>query len=135
MKDALIELEPVLTELHATTGIIQHLASTAAEVAEVEWSKLAGDLYRCSEKIDELWDRARDERHATDAAHKAALAAVRAEKEAPGSKADVERAAALWALLSGLTEVAIRQCTNAGFPPRHEPQKEDAPIGFADSTS
>ena len=91
------------------------MASTAAEVAEVEWSKLAGDLYRCSEKIDELWDRARDERNATDAAHKAALAAVRAEKAAPGSKDDLKKAEGLWALLRSLTEVVGRECAVAGY--------------------
>ena len=60
----------------------------------------------------------RGSRQAIKEAHQAALAAARAEKAAPGSKEDLERAEALWTLLRGLVGVASEQCTNAGYPPR-----------------
>jgi hypothetical protein len=119
MNDALIKIEPVILDLESTIGIMTHVASGEVEiVSQEEWLKLANDLHKGVAEIKELWKSVWDEAKAEKVAHKAALAAARAEKAAPGSKEEAERAEALWTLLRSLVGVASEQCTNAGYPPR-----------------
>ena len=130
---ALNEAELILRDLAATVATVRHLACNHPEEAPVEaWGKLAVDLDTSAEKLEELFDRAMDERTALVQAHKNEVAAVEDRKAAPGSKEDREQAAALWRMLRSMIEVAGRQCGVAGYPMRPERLEEDAPIGFVD---
>ena len=117
---ALLDLGDLVADMDDTVRILMHLADSRDVqcVSANEWGKLGRDLHDGLRKIKELADANSEERRAIEEAHKAALAAARAEKAAPGSKDDVERAEALWTLLRGLVGVASEQCTNAGYPPR-----------------
>jgi hypothetical protein len=82
-----------------------------------QWGKLGRELNVGLQNIREVATAAVEERLTTQEAHEAALAAARAEKEAPGSSADLKRAEALWTLAGGLATVADDYCTRAGYPP------------------
>jgi hypothetical protein len=135
MCNALMDIEPVVLDLESTIRIMTHLAAGDVEtVSQDDWYKLANDLRRGVREITRLWTAALEEQKAKAEEHKAALAAVKAEKEAPGSKADLERADALWIMLRSLVGYAREQCTRAGYPPRPLPTmaelgfREDGPI-------
>jgi hypothetical protein len=65
------------------------------------------------DRINERWRSAWDERCALDKAHKAALAAVKAEKAAPGSADDMENARAYWSMLHVIASQATAACQKA----------------------
>jgi hypothetical protein len=115
---ALLDLGDLVADMDDTVRILMHLADSRAHVSANEWGKLGRDLHDGLCKIKELAAADVEESQAIKEAHKAALAAARAEKAAPGSKEDGERAEALWTLLRSLVGVASEQCTNAGYPPR-----------------
>jgi hypothetical protein len=75
-----------------------------------------------TKQIEKLWNAAWDQRNAeiiaSEGEHAAALAAVRAEKAAPGSAETMGKAAAMWTALRGITEVTAAYCVEAGYPPR-----------------
>ena len=79
-------------------------------------------------KIQELLDAAWEEQKAEAEKQEAALAAARAEKAAPGSKIELERADAIWTLLRGAVAAASEWCTEAVYPP---PRPAPA-VGFSE---
>jgi hypothetical protein len=120
------DLEPVICDLRATVEILGHLITANSahdnEVNDDAFRKVESDLMDYSKRIEELWHLAWDKRNAemiaAEAEHAAALAAVRAEKAAPGSAETVGRADAVWTMLRGLTAVMAEHCVEAGYPPR-----------------
>jgi hypothetical protein len=117
---ALLDLGDLVADMDGTVRILMHLADSrdVQSISANEWGRLGRDLHDGLCKIKELAAADVEERRAWEEAHKAALAAARAEKAVPGSKEDIERANALWTLLRSLVGVASEQCTNAGYPPR-----------------
>jgi hypothetical protein len=110
------DLEPVVHDLRATVGILHHLIHSPSQVEKDEWGKVAEDLLALTERLDAVWIKAWKQHLAERRAHEAALAALEAEKAAPGSAEERERVEALWALLRSAVTVAAGQCHEAGFP-------------------
>jgi hypothetical protein len=118
------ELETEIGGMRASIEIFAHLISASHDsvVSAEAWHKLQTDLALRGERIEELWNLAWDRRNAEIKAlkteHEASLAAVRAEKAAPGSVETVKNAEAMWSLLWSFTQVATDRCAEAGYPPR-----------------
>jgi hypothetical protein len=91
-------------------------------VDDAQWRKVETDLIDYTKQIEKLWSAAWDQRNAeiiaSEGEHAAALAAVRAEKAAPGSAETMGKAAAMWTALRGIAEVTAEYCVEAGYPPR-----------------
>jgi putative hemolysin len=120
------DLEPLICDMRASVGILGHLITTNSspnnEVNDDEWRKVETDLIDYAKRIETLWNAAYDQRNAeiiaTEAEHAAALAAVRAEKAAPGSAETISKANAMWTALRGIAAVTAEYCIEAGYPPR-----------------
>ena len=78
-------LEPAISDLRASVGILGHLITARDDVQIDEWQKCEGDLITAMMRIEDLWKQVWDQRKAEKRAHREALEAVRAEKAAPGS--------------------------------------------------
>jgi hypothetical protein len=104
------ELEPLIHDLRASVGILGHLITTNSapdnEVDDDQWRKVETDLIDYAKQIEKLWNAAWDQRNAetiaSKAEHAAALAAVRAEKGAPGSAEMMGKAHSMWTALRGI---------------------------------
>jgi hypothetical protein len=120
-----VHLVDLVDDMDDLVQIVGHLAeSKTLELISVnQWGRIGRDLHDGLRKIRKVAAAIMADNHAMTEAHEKALAAVRAEKEAPGSKEDLERSEALWTMLRALTEVVARQCTDAGYPPA---------VGFAE---
>jgi hypothetical protein len=120
------DLEPLIYDLRASVGILGHLIgaynSPNNEVNDDEWRKVETDLIDHAKRIEKLWNAAYDQRNAeiaaAEAEHAAALAALRAEKAAPGSAETISKANAMWTALRGIAAVTAEYCIEAGYPPR-----------------
>lgn len=114
------DLEPVVSDLRSTVGILGHLitanSSCDNEVDDNAWRKVESDLLRLTDRVEKLWQAAWDQHVATAAEHKAALedaVATANAKAAPGSPADIESAATMWRLLRVIANAAIERCDEA----------------------
>ena len=90
----------------STVGILTHLVDGEFQcVHRNEWNtpqRYAAGVFEIQELLDTAWE----EQKAEAEKQEAALAAARAEKAAPGSKTDLERADAIWTLLRGAVAAA-----------------------------
>jgi hypothetical protein len=110
---AIGDIEPALSELRATIGILGHMIDSPNEVTIAEWKTIEDRLTDAHNQLDDLWRRAWDERTADEDAHAAALAAAEARTAAPGSVADLERADSVWCILRSTAKVALQACEEA----------------------
>jgi hypothetical protein len=100
-------LEPVIGDLRTSVGILGHLISSRTEVEENEWRRVESDLITLTTRVEELWDQAWDQRNAERQEHQAAIKALKADKEAPGSPADVRCAASMWRMIRTVMSQAV----------------------------
>src|ERR1700758_4647077 len=121
----LSDLEPVVMDLRATTTILDAMIDANRETHDVSekedfaWAKVAGDLSNLTQRVVDMWSAAFHQRHEEitqlKAKHAEEIAALKAEKAAPGSKEEVGRLDAQWRMLAAVAKVATEYCTEAGY--------------------
>jgi hypothetical protein len=122
---ALANLEPVVTDLRATATILSFMITANGEnhqTSEKEddaWRKVENDLRDLTQRVVDLWnldfDQHREEIGQLKEEHKAAIAALRAEKAAPGSEADAGKVDTCWRMLAAAAYVAVQYCAESGY--------------------
>jgi hypothetical protein len=97
----------------ANIGILGHLATEEGEVTQDQWQYVESNLISIHGRLEALWSAAWEQHKAEHQAHEETLAEAKALTAAPGSKADIERAQALWVLLRSAATVTLRRCDEA----------------------
>jgi hypothetical protein len=124
------KLEGEVAGLRHAISIMVHMNHSHDEVSPEEWDTIADLLSSYAERIEKLWHAAWKRDIAQREEHCSALDAIRAEKELPGSKADLERAEGLWVLLRTLVRTTAERCAEAGYPLHTTPDERQPRIGF-----
>jgi hypothetical protein len=109
-------LEPAILDLRTALNILGHLIDAHTDVDQNTWQSVEDDLNDATGVIQQLWQKAWEQRIAEDRAHEAALAAAKAERAAPGSEKDRKQVESLWKLLRSAASVAADECADAGHP-------------------
>lgn len=102
-----------LADMVATIKLLGHLALSSEKVSGGEWLQVQGRLRDLRTELADSFSDMAECWSADIAEYQAALAAAKAERAAPGSQIDVERAQALWTMLRSTATVALAQCQQA----------------------
>jgi hypothetical protein len=132
---AIGEIEPILLEMKAQIGIMDHLVASPNEVDAAEWYSVGNYLSDAHGRLKACWRPALEQQAVQRKAHEAALAVAQARTAAPGSVADLERADAVWALLRGTAKVMAQECAAARSVLAGIGQKPDAKAAAKRHTS
>jgi hypothetical protein len=101
------DVEPILFDLKAEIAILGHLISTPDEVEPETWARVENALLASHAKLDEVWSKAWAQWCVEGRAAEAALAAVKAEREGPGSVGDLAQAETHWRMLRACARVVL----------------------------
>jgi hypothetical protein len=104
------DVEPVLHNLKAEIAILGHLINTPDEVASGTWARLEDALTDTHATLLERWHGTWRFQIAERKAAMEALDAAKAERAAPGSLHDLERAHSVWGLLRAAAMVTLDRC-------------------------
>ncbi len=125
-EDPLCVVELSLREVFAASRLLGHMSASIEggdEILVEELMSVRSMLDVAHADISVHWKAAMEEWRAEMAQHREALAAVEAElaaakaaRAAPGSRRDVEQAAACWRLLASAAYATETFCVEAGHP-------------------
>jgi hypothetical protein len=88
---------------------MKHMAASGDDVMPEQWDLIVERADDAAEELYAAWSREREAGKEERRAHKAAMEALRAERAAPGSKGDLERADAAWLLLRSAAVVVMQE--------------------------
>ena len=107
------EMEPPISGLRHTIGIMEHMATSDHQVTQGEWATVADVLTGYAKQIDDLWNKAFEQHVSLCDEHRKALAAAKAETAAPGSVADIKSAQAMWRMMRLIMQNSLDACREA----------------------
>jgi hypothetical protein len=114
---SLLAIECNLRDLDAAARLLGHLSTSELTIGTAELNAIAAQVSAAHIEIKQRWRQAYEQQFAERQAHEAALAEAKAARAAPGSVADVEKAAAYWNKLRSAAVVTIESCDKAEARP------------------